>query len=145
MPGFEPSCTPSFSSEKMQPLTTGPCDHCAIHVVKLIALKYFSVWTLWSCIYHEFKDTFEEKYLKRVFQNYFALFPCLFTLGLYIGSSINGLVFFFAALAEVQVTVLLVLNLPRQRMSSQLSNWALLCLQPAVICLRNTLRFANVK
>ena len=42
------------------------------------------------------------------------LFPCLFTLGLYIGRSINGLVFFFAAFAEVQVTVLSVLNLPRQ-------------------------------
>ena len=40
--------------------------------------------------------------------------PCLF--GLYIGRSINwnGLVFFFAAFAEVQVTVLSVLNLPRQ-------------------------------
>ena len=49
-----------------------------------------------------------------MFQNHFALSPCLFTLGLYIGRSINGLVFFFAAFAEVQVTVLSVLNLPRQ-------------------------------
>ena len=47
-------------------------------------------------------------------QNHFALSPCLFTLGLYVGCSINGLVFFFAAFAEVQVTVLSVLNLPRQ-------------------------------
>ena len=61
-----------------------------------------------SCIYHEFKDTFEEKYLKRVFKNHFALFPCLFTLGLYAGCLINGLVFFFAALSEVQDTVLSV-------------------------------------
>ena len=31
-----------------------------------------------------------------------------------LSGSINGLVFFFAALAEVQVTVLSVLNLPQQ-------------------------------
>ena len=29
------------------------------------------------------------------------------------------------------------------RISSHLSNWALLCLQPAAICLRNSLRFAR--
>ena len=34
--------------------------------------------------------------------------------GFTVGRSINGLVFFFAAFAEVQVTVLSVLNLPRQ-------------------------------
>ena len=77
----------------------------AIHTVRTF---------IWSCIFHEFKDTFEEKYLKGVFQNHFALFPCLFTLGLYIGRSINGLVFFFAGLAEVHVTVLSVLNRRRQ-------------------------------
>ena len=32
-----------------------------------------------------------------------------------------------------------------ERISSHLSNRALLCFQPAVICLRNTLRFANVQ
>ena len=57
----------------------------------------------------------------------------------------NVLVFFFVALAEVQVAVLSVLT---ARISSHLSNRALLCLQLAVICLRNTLRlarrFANV-
>ena len=47
----------------------------------------------------------------------FRIFPCLFThLGLYVGRSINGVVFFFAALAEVQVTFLSVLNLPRQEL-----------------------------
>ena len=45
----------------------------------------------------------------------FRIISCLFTLRLYIGRSIKGLVFFFAALTEVQVTVLSVLNLPRQR------------------------------
>ena len=50
----------------------------------------------------------EEKYLKRVFQNHLALFPRLFTIGLYVGRSMNALVFFLAALAEVQVAVLSV-------------------------------------
>ena len=60
------------------------------------------------------KKTKTNKQLKPVFRNHFALSPCLFILGLYMGRSINGLVFFFAAFAEVQVTVLSVLNLPRQ-------------------------------
>ena len=38
----------------------------------------------------------------------------LFTLGLYICRSMKALTFFFVALAEVQVAVLSVLNLPRQ-------------------------------
>ena len=42
-PGLEPSCTPTSSSEKVQPLTTGPCDHCAHNPSKLIVLKYFSL------------------------------------------------------------------------------------------------------
>ena len=65
-----------------------------------------TVLTLWGCIYHEFKDTCEGKKLKRVFQNDFALFPYLSTLGLYIGHSMNALVYFFAALPEAQVAVL---------------------------------------
>ena len=40
-PGFEPGCTPNSSSEKMQPLSTGLCDQCAIYWSKLIVLKYF--------------------------------------------------------------------------------------------------------
>ena len=71
-----------------------------------------TVWTLWSCIYHEFKDTLEEKWLKWVFQNHFA-----FTHGLYIHvcCSMNALVFIFAALAEVQVAIFSVFkNLPQQ-------------------------------
>ena len=43
-PGLEPSCTPTSSSEKVRPLTTGPCDHCADNLSKSIAeLKYFSL------------------------------------------------------------------------------------------------------
>ena len=78
-----------------------------------------------------------EKQLKQVFQSHFAIFPCLFTLGLYNSCSINALVYFFAALAEVHLTA--------ARISSHLSNRTVLCLQPAVICLRKTLRFAIVK
>ena len=37
-PGLKPSCTPTSSSEKVRPLTTGPCDY---NSSKLIALKYF--------------------------------------------------------------------------------------------------------
>ena len=74
---------------------------CKINSVEVPFSAIYTVRTLWSCIYHECKDTFEEKQLNRVFQNHFALFPCLFTLELYIGRSINGLVFFFAAFAEV--------------------------------------------
>ena len=78
-----------------------------------------------------------EKQLKQVFQSHFAIFPCLFTLGLYNSCSINALVHVFAALAEVHLTA--------ARISSHLSNRTVLCLQPAVICLRKTLRFAIVK
>ena len=42
-PGLEPSCTPTSSSEKVRPLTTGPCYHCADNSLKLIVLKYFSL------------------------------------------------------------------------------------------------------
>ena len=65
-----------------------------------------TVLTLRGRIYHEFKDTCEEKKLQRVFQNDFALFLYSFTLGLYIGHSMNALVYFFAALPEAQVAVL---------------------------------------
>ena len=41
-------------------------------------------------------------------------FRVLFTLGLYNGRLVNALIFFFVALAEIQVAVLSVLNLPRQ-------------------------------
>ena len=88
-----------------------------------------------------FRKNSSNKYFKAILH----YFHVLFTLGLYNGRSMNALIFFFVAVAEVQVAALSVLNLPRQRISSHLSNRALLCLQPAVICLRNTLRFASVQ
>ena len=65
-------------------------------------------------------------------QEYFKVilhyFRVLFTLGLYNGRSMNALILFFVAFAEVQVAVLSVLNLPRQGFPGHLSNRALLCL-----------------
>ena len=109
-----------LQQKKVRPLTTGPCDNYAKQWLKVIVLKYFSLpFTLFEPCGAVFimnsKIHLRKNSSKRVFENHFALFQCLFTLGLYIGRSINGLVFFFAALAEGQVTVLSVLNLPRQR------------------------------
>ena len=41
-----------------------------------------AVWSWWSSVYHEFKDTFEENWLKSVFQSHFALFRSFTTPGL---------------------------------------------------------------
>ena len=81
-PGFEPALQlPPVQNVK--PRTTGPCDKCHSHCLNL-----------WRSIYHDFKDTIDEKLLKQVFPSHFALFPCLFILGLYKGRSMNALVFF---------------------------------------------------
>ena len=96
-----------------------------------------TVLTLWDCIYHEFKDTCEEKKLNRVFQNDFA-----FSGFMHIGHSMNALVYFFAALPEAQIAVISALNLPRQRLpatcpighccvcSPLLFAWEILCDSP---------------
>ena len=47
-----------------------------------------------------------KKSLNEYFKKNFALFPYSSTLGLYIGHSMNALVYFFAALPEAQVAVL---------------------------------------
>ena len=51
---------------------------------------------------------------KEYFKAILHYFRVLYTLGLHNGRSMNALVFFFVALAEVQVAVLSVLNLPWQ-------------------------------
>ena len=86
---------------------------------KLIVLKYFSLlFTLfepYGAVFimnskiHLRKNSSDE-YFKTIL-HYFRVYD---TLGLYLSRSINGLVFFFAALAEVQVTILSLLSLPRQ-------------------------------
>ena len=65
--GYESSCTPNFS-EKVRPLITGPCKPLRRVRVKINSVEVFfsATHTVWTLIYHEFKDTFEEKYLKRV-------------------------------------------------------------------------------
>ena len=115
-PGFEPATQPPHKPAcnwAMRPLHKDP--------LKLIALKPSNIFVCHShCLnfvevfYHEFKYTFEEKWLKRVFQSRFALSPSSFTLRLYNGRSMN-IVVFFVALTEVQVFFLSVnKNLPRQ-------------------------------
>ena len=57
---------PTFSGEK-----SAIFNHWAVRPLRSLLVKINSfevsfsaihtVWTLWSCIYHEFKDTFEEK------------------------------------------------------------------------------------
>ena len=89
--------------------------------LKLKVMKYFSLpFTLFGPYGAVFminsKIHLRKNSSKRVFQNHFALFRCLFTLGLCIGRSINGLVFFFDALGEGQVTVLSVLKHPSGKM-----------------------------
>ena len=104
----------------MPALTTGPCDHCSDNSSKLIVLKYFSLpFTLfepYGAVFimnskiHLRKNSSNE-YFKTI-SHYFRVYSLSGFLK--IRRSINGVVFFFAAIAEVQVTVLSVLNLPRQ-------------------------------
>ena len=109
-PGFEPAPQTSSSAKieasyhwAMRPLHS---KQMKINSLDVFFSPIHTVLTLWGRIYHEFKDTCEEKKLKRVFQNDFALFLYSSTLGLYIGHSMNALVYFFAALPEAQVAVL---------------------------------------
>ena len=99
------TCSPTSSSAKS---CTGTYDHWKNNVLTFIVLKYFSLpFTLFEpcgAVYHEFKDTFEENSLNEYFKtisHYFRVHRSRWT----------HWSFFFAALAEVQVVVLSVLNL----------------------------------
>ena len=106
-------------AKKRQHLTTGPCDHYAYYVRKLINLKFFSLpftpFAPYGAVFimnskiHLRKNSSNE-YFKTI-SHYLRVYSLS---GFTVGRSINGLVFFFAAFAEVQVAVLSVLNLPRQ-------------------------------
>ena len=125
---------PTSSSEKVQPLTTGPCDHCAEYLSKLIELKYFSL-------------------LFTLFEPYGAVFIMNSKIHLRKNSSDEHFktishyfrVYLLSGFARSSGHRSFAVKTSTARISSHLSNWALLCLQPAVICLRNTLRFANVQ
>ena len=113
--GFEPAPQPppakesaAFNHWAMQPLSQQQLEINSVEV----SFSTFHTVEPYGAVFIMNSNIHLRKQLKRVFQNHFALSPCLFEL--YIGRSINGLVFFFAAFAEVQVTVLSVLNLPRQ-------------------------------
>ena len=151
-PGFEHA--PQLPQAQKWGLDTpGPCNHCTVHYLKLIALKYFSLpFTLFEpcgsavCIMnskiHVRKNSLN-KYFK-VISHCFHVYP--YSQALYGLLKLNALVFFFAALAEVQVDHhSFCVKSSIARSFSHLSNRTLLCLQPAVICLRNTLWFANIQ
>ena len=113
--GFEPASQPppakesaAFNHWAMQPLSQQQLEINSVEV----SFSTFHTVEPYGAVFIMNSNIHLRRQLKRVFQNHFALSPCLFEL--YIGRSINGLVFFFAAFAEVQVTVLSVLNLPRQ-------------------------------
>ena len=125
--------------KKVRRLTTGPYDHCTNKSVKLIVLKYFSLpFTLFEPCGAVFIINSTINLRKNSSNEYFKAILYYFRVLYTLGCSMNALIFFFVALAEVQVAVS-----SAARISSHLSNRALLRLQPAVICLRNTLRFAG--
>ena len=153
-PGFEPA--PQLPpAKKVRFLTTGPCDHCSEWKVKFkIVLKYFSLpFTLFEPCGAVFMMNSKIHLRKNRSNEYFKAilhyFRVLFTLGLYNGRSIN--------LWPLDERTHLLLRCSRwssgrrsfgvksstARISSHFSNRALLCLQPAVIGLRNTLLFAR--
>ena len=95
------TCTPTVPPAKKCGLW--PLGH-ATTTPKSKVLKYFPLpFTLFEPCRAVFimnsKIHLRKISSKRAFQNHFALSPCLFTLGLYIGRSINGLVSFITALA----------------------------------------------
>ena len=97
----------------MQLLATGPCYHGTDRIGKLIVLKYFSpTFTLFEPCGAVFliksKIHLRENSSNECFKTLSHCFR------VYSLSGFKGLVFFVAALAEVQVTVVSVLNLPRQ-------------------------------
>ena len=88
-----------------------PCDRYIQFPWKLIAFKYLSLpFTLFMNSKMHLRKNSSNEYFKTI-SHYLRVYSLS---GFTVGRSINGLVFFFAAFAEVQVTVLSVLNLPRQ-------------------------------
>ena len=70
--GFEPA-PQSSSSAKIEALyrwAMRPLHNRSLKINSLVVFfsPIHTVLTLWGCIYHEFKDTCEEKKLKRAFQ-----------------------------------------------------------------------------
>ena len=101
-PGFEPA--PQLPpAKKMRFLTTRPRNHYSNLLLKYLSLPF----TLFEPYGAVFIMNSKIHLRKNSSNEYFK------TISHYL-RSINGLVLLFAAFAEVQVTVLSVLNLPRQ-------------------------------
>ena len=115
-----------------------------INILKAFISAIHAVWSLWSCIYHEFKEI-----LRKISLSHFALFPCLFTLGLN-GRSIYELLFFVAR-AGFHVAVLVASEFRWEIFPSEdfrhLLNGTLSCAYRSlsVACLRNWSRFTYSK
>ena len=112
--------------------------------VEIFFSAIHTVWTLWSCICHEFKDTFEENSLNEYFKTVSHYFRV---------KSLSGFIwatrsrwkhwsFFFAAVAEVQVTVLSVLHIDQdfQLVHSGTVVFAARCLPQKYFAIRRAFR-----
>ena len=132
---------PNFlQRKKVRLLNTGPCDHCTVLNVKLIVLKYFSLpFTLFEPCGAVFMMNSKINLRKNSSNEYFKAilhyFLVLFTLGLYNGRSMNTLIFFFRCSPKFRSPFFRCYIFHGK-------DFALLCLQPAAICLTNTLLFA---
>ena len=134
-PGFEPA-----------PQLPGPCDHCAIRTL-IIILKYFSLpFTLFEPCGAVFIMNSKKQLRKNSLNEYFKAI-----------SHYSSFIHSRALQQPLDERTCPLLRCSRwssgrrsfgfifstARFSSHSSNRALLCLQPAVICLRNTLWFAE--
>ena len=107
--------------KKVRLLNTRPYHHCTNRIVKLIVLSIFLCHSPFK-VFEPCGGVFmmnatinlRKNSSKEYFKAFLHYFRVLFTLGFYTGRSMNAIIFFFVALAEVQVAVLSVLNLPRQ-------------------------------
>ena len=105
--------------KKVRPLTTQPCDRYIHFLRKLISFKYhslpFTLFEPYGTVFIMNSKIHLRKNSSNLYFKTISHYLRVYSLsGFTVGRSINGLVFFFAAFAEVQVTVLSVLNLPRQ-------------------------------
>ena len=90
MPGYELTPSQLQCMREFRSLTTSARGHWfSCIILNSIFPAVNAVWSWWSCVYHEFKDTFEENWLKSVFQSHFALFRSFTTPG-FNGGWIRG-------------------------------------------------------
>ena len=98
----------------MWPLHRSRCEIYSLEVINYFSLPFTLFEPCGAVFMMNSKIHFRKNSSNKYFKAILHYFHVLFTLGLYNGCSMNALIFFFVALAEVQVAVLSVLNLPRQ-------------------------------